>query len=326
MLTDPRPHAPGGGSSGAAPVPGPGGTPPSPGGNHSPFRRVGVVGQARYGDLAATIEVLARIAREHGLALAPEDRLAELLPDRPPFQAGEVDLLLTLGGDGTLLRGARLVAPFHTPVLGINLGSLGFLTSVGPDEMEVALARVLAGDYWLDVRMTLAAAIETPEGRQGPAHVCLNDAVLHKGGSARSIWLTVRVDGEPEPVATYGADGIILSTPTGSTAYSLSAGAAIVVPTVDCILATPICPHTLAVRPLVVPASTVVSVEVISPSEELVLTVDGENGGSLRPGDRLLVRRGDATVPLVRFPGQSFFSTLRRKLHWGIGQHDRRRA
>lgn len=306
---------------GVGPAPANGAAPTSPMVNCSPFRRVGVVGQSRYGDLSATTAALGRFAHAHGLELAAEEPLAALLPGLPPFRPGEVDLLLTLGGDGTLLRGARLVAPFHTPVLGINFGSLGFLTSVGPAEVEAALERVLAGDYWLDVRMTLAAAIEGPGGT-GPTHVCLNDAVLHKGGSARSIRLSVRMGTEEEPVATYGADGIILATPTGSTAYSLSAGAAIVVPTVECIIATPICPHTLAVRPLVVPASTVVSVEVVSPSEELVLTVDGENGGALHPGDRLLVRRGEAAVPLVRFPGQSFFSTLRRKLHWGIGQSD----
>ncbi len=289
-------------------------------GDRSPFRRVGVIGHSRYGDLAATAAALARFAEAQGLELAPEESLADLLPDRPPFEPAEVDLLLTLGGDGTLLRGARLVAPYRTPVLGINLGSLGFLTSVGPNEMDAALARVLAGDYWLDVRMTLAAAIERPGGALGPTHVCLNDAVLHEGGSARSIRLSVRMGAEEELVASYGADGIILATPTGSTAYSLSAGAAIVVPTVECIIATPICPHTLAVRPLVVPASTVVSVEVLSPSEDIVLTVDGEKGGTMRPGDRLLVRRGEAAVPLVRFAGQSFFATLRRKLHWGIGQ------
>jgi NAD+ kinase len=122
---------------------------------------------------------------------------------------------------------------------------------------------------------------------------------------------------EEEPVATYSADGIILSTPTGSTAYSLSAGGPIVVPTVECILATPICPHTLAVRPLVVPAATTISVEVLSPSEEMILTIDGQEGAALQLGDRLTVGRGRATVSLVRFTGQSFFSTLRRKLHWG---------
>jgi len=291
--------------------------------NRSPFHRIGVVGQSRYGDLAGTVETVARFADAHHLQLFAEEPLHSLLPGVPVFDPAGIDLLLTLGGDGTLLRGARMVAPFHTPVLGINLGHLGFLTSVGPEELEASLARVLAGDYWLDVRMTLEAAVATAGGARGPAYVCLNDAVLHKGGVARSIRLAIRVAGEDEPVATYAADGIILSTPTGSTAYSLSAGAAIVVPSVECILATAICPHTLAVRPLIVPASTVLTVEAISPADVLMLTVDGQDGESLEPGDRLVVRRGQAAVPLVRFPGQSFFTTLRRKLHWSIGSDGR---
>jgi len=291
--------------------------------NRSPFHRIGVVGQSRYGDLAGTVETVARFADAHHLQLFAEEPLHSLLPGVPVFDPAGIDLLLTLGGDGTLLRGARMVAPFHTPVLGINLGHLGFLTSVGPEELDASLARVLAGDYWLDVRMTLEAAVATAGGARGPAYVCLNDAVLHKGGVARSIRLAIRVAGEDEPVATYAADGIILSTPTGSTAYSLSAGAAIVVPSVECILATAICPHTLAVRPLIVPASTVLTVEAISPADVLMLTVDGQDGESLEPGDRLVVRRGQAAVPLVRFPGQSFFTTLRRKLHWSIGSDGR---
>ena len=284
------------------------------------IRRIGVVGQSRYGDLAATARHLAGFAEGHGLELVTEERLARILPDTRRFRPDDVDLLVTLGGDGTLLRGARLVAPYHTPVLGVNLGLLGFLTSVGPAEMEAALECILAGDCWLDERMTLDALVETAAGERKPAHVCLNDAVLHKGGAARSVRMIVRVEGEAEPIASYAADGIILATPTGSTAYSLSAGAAIVVPSMECILATPICPHTLAVRPLVVPASTVITVEVTAPTEELVLTVDGENGEELHSGARLIVRRGEATVPLVRFAGQTFFSTLRRKLHWSIGQ------
>ncbi len=291
--------------------------------NRSPFRRIGVVGQSRYGDLPGTVGAVARFAEANGLELSAEEPIQALLPGVPPFDPAAIDLLLTLGGDGTLLRGARMVAPFHTPVLGVNLGHLGFLTSIGPDELQTGLTRVLAGDYWLDVRMTLEASVETPGGARGPAYVCLNDAVLHKGGVARSIRFAVRVAGEEEPVATYAADGIILSTPTGSTAYSLSAGAAIVVPTVECILATAICPHTLAVRPLIVPASTVISVEAISPADVLMLTVDGQDGESLDPGDRLMVRRGQAAVPLVRFVGQSFFTTLRRKLHWSIGSDGR---
>lgn len=284
------------------------------------IRRIGVVGQARYGDLAATTRHLDAFCHSHGLELTTEARLGRILPEAARFLPGAVDLLVTLGGDGTLLRGARLVAPYHTPVLGVNLGFLGFLTSVGPAEMEAALERVLAGDCWFDRRMTLDAMVETAAGERKPAHVCLNDAVLHKGGAARSIRMIVRVEGEAEPIASYAADGIILATPTGSTAYSLSAGAAIVEPSMECILATPICPHTLAVRPLIVPAATVITVEVTAPTEELFLTVDGEDGEELRPGDRLIARRGEAIVPLVRFAGQTFFSTLRRKLHWSIGQ------
>lgn len=284
------------------------------------IRRIGIIGQSRYGDLAKTVRAVAACAAAHGLGVSAEERIREFLPDAEDFRAEDVDLLLTLGGDGTLLRGARVVAPFGTPVLGVNLGYLGFLTSIGPADIEATMGRVLAGDFWLDERMTLEAAVQPRRGPVGPMYLCLNDAVLHKGGFARVIRLAVRIGEDEDPIATYSADGLILSTPTGSTAYSLSAGGAIVVPTVECILATPICPHTLALRPLIVPAATVLSVEVLSPAGELVLTVDGQDGEALQPGDRLVVRRGSAVVRLVRLEGQSFFDTLRRKLHWSIGQ------
>lgn len=283
------------------------------------IRRVGVVGHPRYARFQAAVEGLRRFADQHGLELRVERTLEETIPDAEPFRPDEVDLLVTLGGDGTLLRGARLVAPYHTPVLGVNLGHLGFLTSIMPDELERGLERVLAGDVVLDTRFTLEVRVLDSSPEEAPAYVALNDAVLHKGGIARVVRLAVFVgeDDDEEEVGTYSADGIILATPTGSTAYSLSAGGPIVVPTVDAILATPISPHTLAVRPLVVPATTTITVEVLSPEEEVILTVDGQEGGALAPGDRIVVRRGEATVPLVRFPDQSFFVTLRRKLHWG---------
>ncbi|HEX6939798.1 MAG TPA: NAD(+)/NADH kinase [Longimicrobiales bacterium] len=284
------------------------------------FERIALVGHPGYGGLEAALETVVDFATAHGLALLAEDPIRDMVPGAGKFRPDGVDLLLTLGGDGTLLRGARLVAPHHTPVLGVNLGHLGFLTSIAPEELRTALERVRAGDYWLDRRFTLEARIVHDRAAVGPSYIALNDAVLHKGGFARVVRLAVSVGGEQEVVGTYSADGIIVSTPTGSTAYSLSAGGPIVVPTVDCILATPICPHTLAVRPLVVPASTEIVVEVLTPSEEIILTVDGQEGGTLRPGDRVVVRRGAAVVPLVRLPGQSFFSTLRRKLHWGIGR------
>jgi NAD+ kinase len=281
-------------------------------------RRIGVVGHPRYAEFVEALARLVSLARREGAELYFEDRLLEeesgagaLTPEVVP----SLELLLTLGGDGTLLRGARVVAHGSTPVLGINLGHLGFLTSAAPEEMERALSMWFAGDYALDERMALAIRFSRADGEDGGEHLALNDAVLHKGGAARVIRLLVRAGGEE--VGTYSADGIILSTPTGSTAYSLSAGGPIVSPSVHCIVATPICPHTLGVRPLVLPADATVTVEALSPTEELILTIDGQEHERLLPGARIVVSRAPNPVRLVRFPGQTFFSTLRRKLNWG---------
>jgi len=246
-------------------------------------------------------------------------RAAQLYtPDLTPT----LDLLITLGGDGTLLRGARLVAPYGIPVLGINLGRLGFLTSIGPDELESGLAAVMAGGIELDERMVLQVEAETASGVRHGEMLAMNDVVLHRGGVARMIRMRVHAHGEE--VGTYSADGIILATPTGSTAYSLSAGGPIVPPALDCIIVTPICPHTLAVRPLILSPNETVKVEVLSPTEELILTIDGQQAASLLPGDRLIARRAPTSLRLVRFPGQTFFSTLRRKLAWGdLGERER---
>lgn len=288
------------------------------------FRRVGVIGPARSDGLDASLRILHRELSARGLEISAEPELLDRLPGAADFVPDDVDLLVTLGGDGTLLRGARLVAARHVPVLGVNLGYLGFLTSIAPQELETALPRVFSGDYWLDERFTLDARVVNGSGVPGPSYLALNDAVLHKGGFARVIRLAVYVGPDRQEVATYTADGIILSTPTGSTAYSLSAAGPVVHPAVDCILATPICPHTLVLRPLVLPATVEITVEVLSPTEELILTVDGQDGAELHPTDRLVVRRGDAVVPLVRFASQSFFTTLRRKLHWGLEHDDRK--
>jgi NAD+ kinase len=285
------------------------------------FRRVGIIGPEHADGLDASLAVLLRELHARDLEISAESSLIDRIPGASEFAPEDVDLLVTLGGDGTLLRGARLVATRHVPVLGVNLGYLGFLTSIAPHELESALPRFFAGDYWLDERFTLEARVVGSDGVPGPSYLALNDAVLHKGGFARVIRLAVLVGPDQQEVATYTADGIILATPTGSTAYSLSAAGPVVHPAVDCILATPICPHTLVLRPLVLPATVEISIEVLSPSEELILTVDGQDGVGLHPADRLVVRRGPATVPLVRFATQSFFATLRRKLHWGL-EHD----
>lgn len=285
---------------------------------HARPRRVGVVGHSNYAILRETLARIQAFAGREGVSLLFEPALRDDVGDGEvltPERCGELDLLLTLGGDGTLLRGARMVVTAGVPVLGINLGHLGFLTSAPRDEVEAALSSWLAGDYELDERMVLAVHAEGEDGGAGKTHLALNDAVLHKGGAARVIRLSMRA--MHDVVGSYSADGIILSTPTGSTAYSLSAGGPIVSPTVDCIIATPICPHTLGVRPLVLPADETVTIEVLSPTEELILTIDGQEHERLVPGQKVVARRGEQPVRLVRFPGQSFFQTLRRKLKWG---------
>ena len=285
-----------------------------------PFKRLGVVGQSRYTALAETLRTLDAFALRSGTELYLEEELRTFVPGAGELDPDAVDLLLTLGGDGTLLRGARLVSEKHTPILGVNLGYLGFLTSVAPNELDGALERLLQGDYWLDTRFTLEACVVDEKGVCGAAYYALNDAVLHKGGFARVIRLAVFVGegDEREEIGSYSADGIIIATPTGSTAYSLSAAGPIVVPSVDCIIATPICPHSLVLRPLVLPSTEEIRIEVRSDTTELMLTVDGQDGEGLTSGSALIVRKGKPTVPLVRFSGQSFFSTMRRKLHWGI--------
>lgn len=289
------------------------------------FKRLGVIGQSRYSALVETLRTLDAFAARTGTELYLEPELRDIVPGTGDLDPDNIDLLVTLGGDGTLLRGARLVSEKHIPILGVNLGYLGFLTSVAPNEMEGALQGLRNGDYWLDVRFTLEASVIDRNGAAGASYHALNDAVLHKGGFARVIRLAVYVGEEQEEIGSYSADGIIIATPTGSTAYSLSAAGPIVVPTVDCIIATPICPHSLVLRPLVLPSDQEIRIEILSDATELMLTVDGQDGEPMSAGSALIVRKGRATVPLVRFGDQSFFSTMRRKLHWGI-EHQKSRT
>ncbi|MFB6368341.1 MAG: polyprenyl synthetase family protein, partial [Gemmatimonadota bacterium] len=208
---------------------------------------LGVVGNPEYAGLQEVLAELDAIAGEAGAELAYADELEGLHPPAgPPLEErwAEVDAVLTLGGDGTLLRGARMAGPRSVPLVGCNLGRLGFLTTGALDEMETIVARVVAGDYELEERVALDVRV----GEGEDSYYALNDAVVHKTGFARLITMRVYLGGEE--VGQYSGDGIVISTATGSTAYSLSAGGPIMHPSLDALLATPICPHTLAVRPL----------------------------------------------------------------------------
>ena len=278
--------------------------------------RLGVIGHLEYDGLVEVLRTIFRLAGELDLEPVFEPDLLDVAAGAGRLQADtEIDALVTLGGDGTLLRGARLVSGRAVPILGINLGRLGFLTSCGRDEAELALRRLAAGDYLAERRMQLEGRALDSAGGARKRWFALNDVVLHKGGFARVLHLTVSANGDP--IGTYAADGIVFSTPTGSTAYSLSAGGPVVVPTVESILVTAISPHTLAIRPLVLPADTELRVHTDDGPEELLVTVDGQVGTTFAVGDTLLVRRADRHALIVRFPGSTFFSVLTRKLGWG---------
>lgn len=278
--------------------------------------RVGVIGHRGYVGLPSALRTLLDIAPSLGLTLALEDELSELAERGDRLTTPEtIDALFTLGGDGTLLRGARFLGPHAVPILGINMGRLGFLTACGGDEFETGVRRFAAGDFYSEARMALTALAMDAQGKQRGEWLSLNDVVLHKDGFARVVKFVVEVEGEA--IGAYSADGIIVSTPTGSTGYSLSAGGPVVVPTLDSIVVTPVSPHTLAMRPLVLPPSVEVRLHAEDSPEEVLVTVDGQVGTRFTKGESLLVKRASHPVLLVRFPGSTFFSRLRRKLGWG---------
>ncbi|HXI63941.1 MAG TPA: NAD(+)/NADH kinase [Gemmatimonadales bacterium] len=290
---------------------------------------VGVVGNPSYRDLKTILAHLAQVAPRVGVSLFTEAQIGPLWPaPAPPAleRASPLDCLVTLGGDGTLLRGARTLdsAPAPTPILGVNLGRVGFLTTATSQTLDWALDALVRRAYATEARLALAPFIENKEGKSRAEPVVLNDAVVHKGGVARVIRLRVSVDGDE--LGQYSADGIVIATPTGSTAYALSAGGPIVVPTVDAIVVAAICPHTLAVRPLVVPADAAVTVEPIPPwTEDVLVSFDGQVGTTMRAGERLVVKRAARPVLLVRLGPEGFFARMRKKLNWGdLSDRERR--
>ncbi|HWJ24112.1 MAG TPA: NAD(+)/NADH kinase, partial [Gemmatimonadaceae bacterium] len=257
--------------------------------------RLGVVGHRGYAGLEEVIATLEAVAPELGFHLVYESDLLDAGANGRELGApDEVDALLTLGGDGTLLRGARFLEGRPAPILGVNLGKLGFLTSCSATETEPALRAFAAGRYEAEARMALVAWASDAEGNERRRWFALNDVVLHKGGFARVLRLRVSADGDT--IASYAADGVVIATPTGSTAYSLSAGGPVVAPTVESIVLTPVSPHTLAIRPLVLPPSAVIEVEAIDGPEELLVTVDGQVGTTFASGEALTVRRSPHAV------------------------------
>lgn len=225
-----------------------------------------------------------------------------------------VDLIIVFGGDGTMLSVARLIGGKNIPILGINLGGLGFITEINKDELYESFDRILAGKYSIEDRIMLNAFVYRNNERIADFLV-LNDVVINKGTLARIIDLEVFVN--KIYVTKFKSDGLIISSPTGSTAYSLSAGGPILYPTLNCIIITPICPHTLTHRSIVLPDSFTIEVVLGSDIEDVVLTLDGQAGFSLKKEDRVEIRKSEFKTKIIMPPDRDYFQVLRKKLKWG---------
>jgi NAD+ kinase len=285
----------------------------------APVQAVGIISRPRRTDIAKVAPGLLNWLQERGVNTFCDSETAQCVPTSCKVKAREEipaisDLLIVLGGDGTLLAAARLLGERNVPILPVNLGGLGFLTSVTLDDLYPVLEQAIRGEARYSERVML----ETRVLRQGKPFHCaraLNDAVLNKAALARIIDLELRVNGEF--VNTFKADGLIVATPTGSTAYSLSAGGPIIYPIVSAFVITPICPHTLTNRPLVIPDSAKIEIGFAAGEAPIYLTVDGQVGVELQANDVVALNAAAKRLRLVRPQEKSYFSVLRDKLKWG---------
>ncbi|HYL06471.1 MAG TPA: NAD(+)/NADH kinase [Thermoanaerobaculia bacterium] len=279
------------------------------------LERIGVVAKRTSREAAETAGELAEWLRRRDLEVSLDaPTLATLGRREPAFSlTAECDLVVALGGDGTLLSVARALSP-GVPILGVNLGNLGFLTEIGRADLYPALMDVLAGKFRIEAR-ALFDVERRSDGRPPERFRVLNDAVITKSALSRIIELTMVVDGHL--IARYRADGVIISTPTGSTAYNLSAGGPILNPLLPVAALTPICAHALSLRPIVVPGTSRIEVTLETQREEVFLTLDGQEGRELAYGETVAVTQSAAAVHLVKVSDRSFYDNLREKLRWG---------
>ncbi len=290
----------------------------------SGMKRIGIIAKQNKPEAIALIAHLIEHLRFKEVDLYLEESVGKALPvfpSGPRFNSikreeipSQVEMVVVLGGDGTLLSVARLVGKYRVPILGVNLGGLGFLTEITLKELDKVIEKVLEGDFVVDERVALQAAV-LRRGEKMADFTVLNDAVINKGALARIIDLETSINGEY--LTTFKSDGLILSTPTGSTAYNLSAGGPIIYPSLHCIIITPICPHTLTNRPIVIPDDVTIHVVLKSTQQEVLLTLDGQQGFMLEYEDIVEVKKSETSILLIKSPYRHYFELLREKLKWG---------
>jgi NAD+ kinase len=291
---------------------------------HSSIRRVGVVVKRHQPEALKTVCRLVEWLDKRSIKLVggPDLDREQIEHEtgchieivEPEKLAACVDLLVVLGGDGTMIAASRMIGDYDVPVLGINYGTLGYLAEFRVEEMFPALESILAGDYRIDTRVRLA--VDLVRGEEILMHSrALNDVVINKSALARIIEIEAQMNGQL--ISGFRADGLIVSTPTGSTAYNLSAGGPVVYPSMNALVITPICPFTLSDRPIVVPDDALIELRLRTPNEDVVLTLDGQVGLPIQPEHRVLIRKSRTTFKIVQPKNRNYFEVLREKLRWG---------
>jgi NAD+ kinase len=281
--------------------------------------RFGLVANLKRQGAAEAIAAMIRWAQEKGPDLVLSDDLRHTVADHSQFAPRSelpemVDVLVAMGGDGTILATARSVGSIGTPILGINLGSLGFLTQQTPKQLVTALNAIVAGKFKIEERILLKASIE---GRDTlPMPYALNDVVLDHGGTTRVLDINLKINGED--VVTYMADGLIIATPTGSTAYNLAVGGPIVCPNMDAMIASPIAAFSLTTRPMILCGGDRLEMSVVTPGRKAQLTLDGQVDIEVLESEIVTVERAEFNARFIIFPENSYYKLLRTKLHWGV--------
>jgi len=288
-------------------------------------RSVGIIFKHKFEPAKRECERLRNWFIERGITVyseemaSPRAHLSRCLEEETTIPE-TVDLVVVLGGDGTLLGAARKVGHYGLPILGINLGGLGFLTEIPVEMLYQDMEKVINGEISIEPRLMLQASV-LRNGEEKCRFTVLNDVVINKGALARIIDLRVSVDNHF--LTTFRADGLIVSTPTGSTGYNLSAGGPILYPDLEALILTPICPFTLTHRPIIVPDTSVIDVQMGENSEEVILTFDGQVGFDLVDNDRVIISKSEKKLKLIKSPDQDYYDILRTKLKWGEQAYNR---
>jgi NAD+ kinase len=282
------------------------------------MKKIGIIAKKNKPEAIEVTRKLLSWLKERGVEVILDKDIASHGMPIPGVEKAEipsqVDMVVVLGGDGTLLSVVRLEGIENIPILGVNLGAMGFLTEIPLEELFPTLEKILKGDYEKDKRMTLQAVVRR-EGKIIASYSVLNDVVINKGALARIIDLEININGRY--LTTFKADGLILCTPTGSTGYSLSAGGPIIHPSLNSIGLTPICSHTLTNRPLIFPDTVIIDVQINSRHDEVFLTLDGQEGLALKPQDTISLKKGRNSISLIKSPYRNYFDVLKTKLKWG---------